>query len=528
MISASSSDFGADAPMRRAATIAAMLALLVYLPNLWNDFAWDDDYLIVGNPSVHGFSHARSWFFEPWSAGSSLGTGREQNALYWRPLAQASYALDWSIGVWLSGRGVPLPFHVTNDALHALASLFVALLAGRLARDLGASRTVFGADVAALVAGCLYAVHPVHGEAVNLATYRTTLLSDAAVLGALWLHARRAHGLLVAAALAVGLMAKESALVLPGMLVVLDLAVRTKRSAIEHARAYVPVLLVMAAYLVIHRSVTGPPKLDFFAGATAGETAVTMFAVYRLYLGLLLVPWPLTSFYDWSIMPIRDSFTDPEALSGLVLFALTIAAGLWALWRTLRDPGPRRAAALILIGAGLLLVGLAPYTHLVTFFDLCGERFLHLAGAGPLIVAGIGVALSQREGGRVGRAVPWAVAAITMAFVSVTATRAPRFGSSQTMLLETSRWFPNSFNAHYGLGQGWIARAEWEKAAASFQAAHAILPDLDVAALSLADALARAGRDAEAIAFLGAEVARRGLNSGPLNDALEALQVSNK
>lgn len=527
MGSASSSDYGADAPIKRAAVLAGVLALLVYLPNLWNDFAWDDGYLIVGNPSVHDFTQARSWFFEPWSAGSSLGSGREQNALYWRPLAQASYALDWSIGVWFTGRGVPLPFHVTNDLLHALASVFVALLAGRLARDLGATRTWFGANLAALVAGCLYAVHPVHGEAVNLATYRTTLLSDAAVLGAMWLHLRRGHALLVAGALAIGLMAKESALVLPGMLVVLDLAVKTRRTLLEHVRAYGPALLVLVGYLVIHRSVTGPPKLDFFAGATAGETAVTMFAVYRLYLGLLLVPWPLTSFYDWSIMPIRGSLGDPEALAGLVLLVLTIGAGLWALWRTLRGLEPSRAAALILIGAGLLLVGLAPYAHLVTFFDLCGERFLHLAGAGPLIAAGIAVAISQSQQGRMGRLVPWLVVAIGLVFAAFTATRAPRFGSSQTMLLETARWFPASFNAHYGLGQGWIARGEWEKAVANFEAAHAILPDLDVATLSLADALVRAGREADANAFISAEVTRRKLTTGLLVDAVEAKALSN-
>ena len=47
-----------------------------------------------GNPSVHGFDRAAEWFSQPWSAGSSLGSGREQNALYWRPLAQATYALN--------------------------------------------------------------------------------------------------------------------------------------------------------------------------------------------------------------------------------------------------------------------------------------------------------------------------------------------------------------------------------------------------------------------------------------------------
>jgi acyl CoA:acetate/3-ketoacid CoA transferase beta subunit len=63
---------------------------------------------------------------------------------------------------------------------------------------------------------------------------------------------------------------------------------------------------------------------------------------------------------------------------------------------------------------------------------------LHLAGAGPLIVAGIGVALSHGTGGRTGRVVPWVVTGIAIAFAGFTATRAPRFGSSQTMLLETA------------------------------------------------------------------------------------------
>ena len=80
---------------RWALSLVFVAAVAIYLPNLRNGWAWDDDYLVVDNPAVHSLAGAAGWFTKPWSAGTRSRQGRRQNALYWRPLTQASYALDW-------------------------------------------------------------------------------------------------------------------------------------------------------------------------------------------------------------------------------------------------------------------------------------------------------------------------------------------------------------------------------------------------------------------------------------------------
>lgn len=510
----------------RAALLTFGVALAAHVGNLANDFAWDDDYLIVGNPAVHGFEQAAAWFAQPWSAGSTLGSGREQNALYWRPLAQASYALDWVLG-----GGRPWTFHLTNDLLHALASVMVALLAAALARRADPQGSPRRPALAAALAGVAFAVHPVHSEAVNLATYRTTLLADLSVLAGLVLWARAClapagpglrAGAGAAALLAVGVMSKESALMLPALLVLVEWALGapllSARALRRRAIPYLPVAAVAVLYLVVHARVTGPPKLDYFVAASRWEVWVTMLTVVTLYVRLMVFPWPLTSFYDWSIMPVRDDWTHPDALVGLALLALMVAGLVWALWRRASVP---------LVALGLWLGALLPYAHFLRFFDLCGERFLYLASAGPIVALGVWFARcldtgaplesARPAGGRLGRAM---VVAVVLLFGVVSARRTAVFASSHTMLLDMVDGYPNSFNAHLGLARSFAERGEADEALRHGLEAHRILPDLDAPTLEVADFVGVARGGAARRAFLAGEVARRGLADGPLVEAL--------
>lgn len=471
-----------------AVLLSAGLAIVVYAGSLGNGFAWDDGYLIVDNPSIHSLSEAPSWFATPWSAGTAVAGSRAQNAMYWRPLTEASYALDW-----LLGGGRPFAFHLTSVLLHALASALVAGLALAWSR---------GSAWAALVAGALFAVHPVHTEAVDLATYRTTLLAGNAVLAALLVHERRPRGhlLLVPLIYALGLMSKEDALVLPGLVLVTDLAMGRHR---EGTRAfllpYVGLAVTGFAYLAVHASLTGPNALDYFAGATPVETALTMMKVYALDVRLMVFPWPLTPFYDWTILPITDNALDPEVLSGVVLLLLTVtgvALGLHARSRT------------AVLGCGLFLVALLPYAHLVRFFDAAGERFLYVPSMAACAAAGLGVGWARERG--------WARGALAVtlvvgaAFAALTVSRHGAFDSTEALLRATVEVYPESFNAHYELANELTKAGRTKEAVSHMRAAHELLPDLEAAGIGVALALVWDDRVGEARAFLAAEVGRLG------------------
>ena len=156
-------------PDRRADRIAlaatTALALAVYATSLRNGFVYDDVGVILDRPDVQSLSNWKQL----------LTSGWRPNALY-RPLSKFSLALDWAI----SG-GIPWYFHLVNVILHALVTAGVWVLARRWIGLVGAS-----------VAGVLFAVHPVHVEAVANVVGRTEVLAAGFALLAALLYARLA------------------------------------------------------------------------------------------------------------------------------------------------------------------------------------------------------------------------------------------------------------------------------------------------------------------------------------------------
>src|SRR5207253_4753952 len=120
----------------------------------------------------------------------------------WRPAVLASYALDYRLG------GGPHRFHAVNVLWAALATALLTLLACQLADP----RT-------GLVAGLLFAVHPVHVEAVANVVGRAELMAAAGYAVALVCAGRADReakyliGVVLGAALAIT--AKEIAVTLP-------------------------------------------------------------------------------------------------------------------------------------------------------------------------------------------------------------------------------------------------------------------------------------------------------------------------
>ena len=127
-----------------APAFVVLAACAVYLNSIGNGFALDDVFIIHQNARVHDVTAWRYiWLTPYWPFfGTELG-------LY-RPFIIFLYAVQWAIG-----GGATWVFHVGNVLLHATATLLVFLLLERLT-----PRTP------ALIGALIFAVHPVHTEAV--------------------------------------------------------------------------------------------------------------------------------------------------------------------------------------------------------------------------------------------------------------------------------------------------------------------------------------------------------------------------
>ena len=123
--------------------LVAALALAASAMSLGNGFALDDVPIILQNPRVHSLADAWQLLgqtYWPPDYGSSL----------YRPLTSIAFAIQWAIG-----GGSPLAFHIVSVALYVA----VCVLLLRLARGIMEPR-------AAAIGAAVFAVHPIHVEAV--------------------------------------------------------------------------------------------------------------------------------------------------------------------------------------------------------------------------------------------------------------------------------------------------------------------------------------------------------------------------
>ncbi len=182
-----------------------LLTSLTFSPALGHEFlrAFDDHEYVTENENVLG---GLSWRGLAWA----FTTGHADN---WHPLTWLSLQAD----VTLFGPG-PRGFHRTNVLLHAANAVLLFL----------ALRRLTGAVWPSAMAAALFTLHPLRAESVAWVSERKDVLSGLFWMLALLAYASYAERpgwrryLLVAAAFALGLLAKPMVITLPCVLLLLD------------------------------------------------------------------------------------------------------------------------------------------------------------------------------------------------------------------------------------------------------------------------------------------------------------------
>jgi len=147
-------------PQTLVAALPFLVALVIYAPSLRNGFAIiDDGLLIFENNLIRTISPRTLW----------VAFTSYDPELY-IPLTLVSYQIDYLIGGYH-----PFIYHCTNVLLHAGSALFVSAIFSLL----GVGRRM------AILSGIVFALHPLHVEAVAWAAARKDILSSFFFLGSL-------------------------------------------------------------------------------------------------------------------------------------------------------------------------------------------------------------------------------------------------------------------------------------------------------------------------------------------------------
>jgi tetratricopeptide (TPR) repeat protein len=429
-------------------------------------FQYDDLPTVVENPAIRSLSNWGAWFTDP-AAFSGLSF-----ASMYRPLVVASYGVTHA----LAGLAAPV-FVGTNLLLHAGCTLLV----WRFLAALGY------AAVPAVAGALLFCLHPVNTEAVAYVSSRSesmmALFALATVI--LWLRQadRPAARAVAALLLAAGLLCKSVAIVVPGLLLLIDVGLRRRSVDEALVRRHAFVWIVAIGYLLIVRGSVGAALITQ-AVRSPYEQWLTQMKALPYYAHLLALPRGLS---------VEHAFRESgNLLEGAVALSfLLVGSAVALLWRGMRTHG-----ALRLFGPWPLLV-LLPVI-VVPLNVLVNERRLYLVS---VALAALAAWLASTQQVRAWR-VPGIAVLCLLAVLAL--QRSLVWGSAEALWSDAREKAPTIPRVHLFLGDVHLREGRLTQALAAYDTALAVNPSRLTAGDRLAlhnnrgAALLELGRESEA------------------------------
>ncbi|MDD2773820.1 MAG: hypothetical protein PHP45_09025 [Elusimicrobiales bacterium] len=336
------------------AILLAALVLLLYIPGLGAPFLFDDTFHITGNPFVRFAPYKWAQYFFDRRASTTIESFQFQ---IYRPLAvMLSSAVFHVFGMkafW---------FHAVNLLLHIanawLLFFLLAEIAGRFP---------------ALAAGLLFGLHPVNMESVVPAVGLSSTLSLFFVLLAAYAYITRRRAWITAALSFCAMFSKETAVILPAGLLLLDLTVLKRR---PDKKVLTAVFLCAAIYLVLRGLVTGNAAHQRLWGFGYLSNLDMVFRTL-FFSNIPSLVFPVNTHPLFCGLPLAK-------YPALELCGFLAAAGaavfVWCKYWTAIPP-------LANLGLLWLLLSLLPTSNIIPLRTVGADRFLYFASAGLAVAA---------------------------------------------------------------------------------------------------------------------------------------------
>ncbi len=356
---------------RHPSVLVFLFAFALYADSISNGFVFDDVQVILRDARIHDLRHVPAiWTRGYWEEGRLGG--------YFRPVTTTSYALDYA----LQGER-PVGYHLVNVFLHSLIAALVVPL----------SRRTGVPPPGPLLAGLLFAAHPIHTEAAAWVTGRSDLLAALAFVAAalFWLRYRgtgRTRELAgLTAAYGLGVLSKEHVAVLPAVIIAMEAAATRFGDAIGRRRLRDALLACGAALfldLALRHAATGQlldrpgtPVPGLLYGEPFGVRVLASLKILDRATRLLVFPIRLSADYSFNQIPI------PRALEPRVVTGALIVLGSLLLALRARSV-PRRLAMAVWAAATWF-----PVSNLLVAVPLLfAERTLYLPSVGLAVILG--------------------------------------------------------------------------------------------------------------------------------------------
>ena len=431
--------------------VCICLAILLAYASVWpNTFLFDDLDLIKNNEFL------KSWSGFPQLLTSLNFAGSGSDGLFYRPVPMVLHFF-----LYQAFGPSTIAFHALNIVLHALNAgllLHFGLRAG------------FGKG-AAFAAALLWAVHPLHIEAVSYMSATPELLwSTFALLGLITLlpdFSPRKIGLAsVFFILALG--CKEAAVVFPALAAAMFFFVSKERTQFSSYLKTWPLWLLAGIYIIallvfmhkidhsMWRAAT-PMFFDEYAASPVSRI-LTCLATLPVYAGLIIWPEGLHMARNF---PVFFSLLHWLPAAGALMVALGLMQILW---------GRARRGLALSFGLIWFAAAQSPNTGIVLPIDaLVSEHWMYLPTMGLFLGAVQTAAGFFKKRENIARII---VLVLAVALGSATFFQNEKWRSGGTMYenIAQNGGYLRPFTSQWVLGNHYLAQHEFEKAREQFQA----------------------------------------------------------
>ncbi len=361
---------------KRGASLVFCLTFLVYSPMLFNNYVGDDYHVLAGNtfyrswhniPSVFGkesITNTRERIFSDKSQ-TNYGTGRDS----YRPISNLTYFLD---GYLFPGE--PCGSHLINILIHSFNAVLIYWMVTQ----------IFSSWSLGILAGLLFALHPIQSEAVAVISFRSDIVTGMFVLCSfcLWIKFRKSNyerhryywGSLASCFLA--LLSKESAFTLPFLFLlfdqILDPPALQKQREIYYFGFILVFILYVYLYFVLFPNIYHP--FHWLGDSPTNHCLVIGYIWYGCLINVLL-PWTV------KMIPAQHSPPVPLAVSLLSMEAgiafIMFATSTYFMWHKHKK---------CLFFLGWYIIFYLPVSNMFPIVNPMAHRYMYLPSIGLLII----------------------------------------------------------------------------------------------------------------------------------------------
>ncbi|XP_053677834.1 protein O-mannosyl-transferase TMTC1-like [Anopheles nili] len=457
-----------------------LIAALCYLNGIQGDFVHDDIPAITLNKDVLGAGPVAQVFRNDFWGTPMADLSSHKS---YRPLTTLTFRLNYLTfglrSVW---------FHATNVALHAAATMLFT----RVCLTIAGLRRNF-----AILAGVLFAVHPIHTEAVTGIVGRADVLACIFFLISLLVYHGRCHepdmnSIWLSIVLGgLSMLAKETGITVFLLNVAYDTYrnwpalkrtvqdMRWSEETHQFGRRVSRVLLSMGVLLAVRLALLqgSLPRFSQQDNPTAFHPSLYVRLLTFCYLAafnwwLLLCPSTLS--HDWQMgsIPLVTTLSDPRNLLTFIAFG---AALLFA-YRGLMDCEHQRHVPVVL-GFLLLVLPFLPATNLVvTVGFVVAERVLYIPSMGCLILVVYGAQRLWERSEGLKRPILLLGVVLLVAGCLKTIARNQDWGSREALLRSGLKTLPHNAKMHYNFGNFLRDASQTEPAIAHYREALRLWP----------------------------------------------------